>query len=654
MKKFLIGFVIFLVVIVLVAGGGIVYLYIQWPPSRVLALVNNFLDKNYGLHLETSRAEIDWLRGLSLENPKLVEKNGTVLLEAKEISALYDLLGLFQKTLRFSRLTIRGLYTTSGHIETVVKRFSSSGGKSSSSSFGFEIRQMVFIDSQVVYNAIPVNINITWNLGSFGTPASYNGSLVSMYGKASFQGKGRSIRFSLEETDVVKFFPAFKDVFIQRVGGELFLQGNQWAIKGNSLTILFQSNGISSSRYTVLYDTKKQTVLVSDTRIKYGASELFVSNLFYSIPQQLAYGILESVSLQMEDLVPGGEGAVKGNIRFRYEGMEVSQLDGNLSLENIKYGPMMANGAFVIDGFTLNGNATVTIGKNTLELQASPIGKQGLSLVVAAEKLDLKDLTTQKWPQGKTRSGTGGGTLPLDKVVESLPLAIDVRIPTVVYDALTLENLSFSLQPRTRSWVVENMGFDVLRGSVRGRAVLAGDYIRGDLRLSDIKLHDVNENFFKDGKSLYGTLRGSMEYQLPLSNLLMGYMSVNLLVDKPELRGFVLQNQISELLYNLPLERLSFDSLTVSGEMREGRLVVRNLLLDSYDIQVSAPTTLVFEKQVVDSDITLSVSRDYVSGLPNVTQLFTAGYTEGNRLVFRIKVTNTLSQPKVVLLPPGK
>ncbi|URA10661.1 AsmA family protein [Thermospira aquatica] len=651
MKRFLIVFFVFLGIIVLAAAGGIFYLYTQWPPSRVFALANDFLEKNYYLRLETSRAEIDWLRGLSLQNPKLVDRDGTVLLEANEITATYDLLGLFQKTLRFSRLTIRGLYTTSKNIEGIVKRFSSSGKKSSSASFGFEIRQMVFVDSQVVYNSIPVNINVTWNLGSLGSTASYNGSLVSMYGKASFQGRGKTIGFSLEDFNVAKFFPALNDIFIQKVGGDLFLQGNQWAIKGSSLTVLFQSNSVSSPRYTVLYDTKKQTVLISDTRVKYGSSELFISNLFYSLPQKMAYGVFENVLLQLQDVAPGGEGSIEGNLRFRYEMQEVSQLDGNLTLNNVKYGPLMAKGDFTIDGFTLNGNATVTIGNNMFEVQASPIGRQGLSLVISADRVDLKDLMLQKWPQTKSKSSSSGGNLPLEKIVESLPLAVEVKIPAVVYDAIAFDDLSFSLQPRVRSWVIEKMGFDFLRGQVRGQAVIAGEYIRGNLSFSDIKLHELNETLLKEGRSIYGTLRGSIEYQLPLTNLLAGYMSMNFVVDKPELRGFVLQNQISELLYNLPLERLSFDSITVSGEMREKRLFLRNLLLDSYDIQVSAPTTLAFEKQLVDTEITLSVSKDYLSGLPNVAQLFTAGYSEGNRLVFRLKVTNTLEKPKVVLLP---
>ncbi|MFN4216882.1 MAG: hypothetical protein ACK4HQ_05735, partial [Brevinematales bacterium] len=76
--------------------------------------------------------------------------------------------------------------------------------------------------------------------------------------------------------------------------------------------------------------------------------------------------------------------------------------------------------------------------------------------------------------------------------------------------------------------------------------------------------------------------------------------------------------------------------------------------LDSYDIQVLAPTVVSLVKKTVDSSITLSVSKEYVAGLPNVAQLLAAGYSEGNRLVFRLKVTNTIEKPKVVLLSAGK
>lgn len=658
-KFFLVVSVVFLLLVV-AAVGGVVYLYLQWPADKVLALVNEALTKEYRLRIEVSSARIDWLKGVQLENPELVETGGKVLLEAKEISAYYDLGALIQRTLKFSRLSIRGLYATIEDIEGVVKRFqASSTQKKTSEGFGFVIQQMVFVDSQVVYNSIPLNVNVTWNLGSLTTAASYSGTLVSMYGKATFQGKGKTIRFQIEDMEVGRFFPAGKDFLVKRVGGEVYLQGNQWLVKGTSLSLLWQSNQITSSRYQVLYDTKKENFLLSDTIVRYNTSEVAISNLFYNPKQKLAYGVVENLVLRVGDVLQGGSGAVEGKVVFRYENGDLSQLDGRLTLKDIGYGPLQIEGAFDIAGLSLNGEATLRFGKNSFYLRSLPIGRQGMALSLTAERFDLSDALRQKWPS--STKNTKGSASPQEKVsiswadvIDVLPLDVEVNIPLVLYENLEIENFQLHLLPRGKALVLENISCQLLRGSVIGDAVVAGDFLRGSIRLSDIKLHDLNETMLRDGKTVYGTLKGTIEYQLPLTNLLMGYMGFAFNVDKPEFRGLVLQNQISEVLYNLPLERLSFDTFVVTGEMREGTVSFKDVRLDSYDIQVSAPTLVFLAKKTVDSSITLSVSKDYVVGLPNVAQLLAAGYSEGNRLVFRLRVTNTIEKPKVVLLPAGR
>ncbi|MFN4216531.1 MAG: hypothetical protein ACK4HQ_03915, partial [Brevinematales bacterium] len=306
MKRFflVIGVILFLVVGGLV--GSIVYLYLQWPADRVLALVNETLTREYRLSIEVSSAKIDWLSGVRLENSRLVETGGKVLLEAKSVSASYNLVALLQKTLKFSKLSIRGLYASIEDIENVVKRFQvPSSQKKSSGGFGFVIQQLVFVDSQVVYNSIPLNVNVTWNLGSLTTPASYNGTLMSMYGKATFQGKGKTIRFQVDDMEVGRFFPAGKDFVVKRVNGEVYLQGSQWLVKGTSFSLLWQSNHITSSRYQLLYDIKKENILLFDTMVRYNTSEVIISNLFYNPKQKFAYGVVENLVFRVGDVLQG-------------------------------------------------------------------------------------------------------------------------------------------------------------------------------------------------------------------------------------------------------------------------------------------------------------------------------------------------------------
>ncbi|MCX7882769.1 MAG: hypothetical protein N2314_06070 [Brevinematales bacterium] len=650
---------VFLFLLSLVVGG-VVYLYLQWPAEKVLRMVNDSLERTYRLRVEISSAHIDWLKGVTLLSPRLVEKGGKVLLEAKEISAYYDIFALLQKTVKFSRLTIRGLYTTSEDIQKVVTRFQPlSSSSKKAEGFDFVIQQMVFVDSQVVYNAIPVSVDVTWNLGSFTTPGSYEGLLVSMYGKVSFHGRGKNIRFQVEDMEVGRFWPETKEIVVKKLGGELYLQGNQWLVKGSTLSLLWQSNQVTSSRYQLLYDVKRSTFLLSDTSLKYNTSDIQISNFFYDSRQKLAYGVAEDFSINVKDFVPGGEGTCGGKVTFRYENGSLSQLDGSIYLKGVAYGPLQIEGDFRVLGFSLEGEASLRLGKNTMVLRSSPIGRQGLALVMSAETFDLSDVFRQKWPKPAQKAQERSSpretkTFSLGDLLEVFPLDIEVNLPRVVYEDLVIEDVYMHLVPRGKAWVMEQVGGRLLRGSIRGNAIIAGDFLRGTLQLTDIKLHDLNGVMLKDGKTVYGTLKGAIEYQLPLTNILMGYVGFGVTVEKPEFRGLVLQNQISEVLYNLPLERLSFDVLTLNGEMREGKIFMKDARLDSYDIQGLAQAVFYLEKKIVDTSLTLSVSKEYISGLPNVTQLLTAGYSEGNRLVFRLKVTNTWEKPKVVLLPAGK
>ena len=93
MKRFLVIVLVVVVVLGLVITGGIVYLYLQWPAEKVLAVANDFLSREYGLRVEVSSSKIDWLRGVSLESPRLLTTGGKVLLEGKELVILYDIFG---------------------------------------------------------------------------------------------------------------------------------------------------------------------------------------------------------------------------------------------------------------------------------------------------------------------------------------------------------------------------------------------------------------------------------------------------------------------------------------------------------------------------------------------------------------------------------
>ncbi|MFN3660152.1 MAG: hypothetical protein ACK4TN_02810, partial [Brevinematales bacterium] len=428
---------------------------------------------------------------------------------------------------------------------------------------------------------------------------------------------------------------------------------------GTSFSLLWQSNHITSSRYQVLYDTRKQNILFSDTMVRYNTSEIVISNLFYNPKQNFAYGVVENLVFRVGDVLQGGSGTLEGEMVFRYENGDLSQLDGRIELKDIDYGPLHIEGNFDIAGLSLNGKAEILIGKNRCLVRSLPIGRQGMALSLTSERFDLSDVLRQEWPSSAKATGGRRKTqakvsLSWAEVMAVFPLDVEVDIPLILYDNLEIKNFQLHLVPRGEAFVLENISCQLLRGSVMGNAVLAGDFLRGSIRLSDIKLHDLNETMLREGKTIYGTMKGVLEYQLPLTNLLAGYMGFSFNIDKPEFRGLVLQNQISEVLYNLPLERLSFDTLEITGEMREGIVSLRDVCLDSYDIQVLAPTVVSLAKKTVDSSISLSISKEYIAGLPNVAQLLAAGYSEGNRLVFRLKVTNTIEKPMVVLLPAGK
>lgn len=45
----------------------------------------------------------------------------------------------------------------------------------------------------------------------------------------------------------------------------------------------------------------------------------------------------------------------------------------------------------------------------------------------------------------------------------------------------------------------------------------------------------------------------------------------------------------------------------------------------------------------------LSFSEDYLSGLPNVAQIFTSGYESGGRVNFNVAVRGTLKKPEIIL-----
>jgi len=651
-KRFLVIVLVVVVVVGLVITGGVVYLYLQWPAEKVLAVANDFLSREYGLRVEVSSSKIDWLRGVSVKNPRLLTTGGKVLLEGKELVIWYDIFALLHKELRLSKLTISGLYTTFDDVMMIQKYFASKQPQAKKSeNFGFVIHQLVFVDSQIVYKGIPVNINVTWNLGSLTSPASYNGTLVTMYGRASFQGKGKTIRFQLENLDVARFEKSLSGFFVNRLAGEVFLQGAQYAVKGTSLSLLWHSNSITSPKYTCIYDGKKQTFFVTDAVVRYNESELNIAHVFYDVKSLLVQGRVNRFAVEFSDIVPEGKGKLSGDVNFLYEGKKLSSLDGSLELDGVKYGPLEVDGRFVVKGLTLDGSSTFVVGKNRFTLVSTPIGEKGLALRLSTERLDLKDLLEQKWPT--TKQASSGKSLPIEDVVASFPLSLEVVFPEVVYDKVSVQNVRFVMNPGERFWEITEMGGEWLRGTVSGRGVLAGDYLRGKLKASGIRLHDLNP-LLEKGRSIYGTLGATVEYQLPLTNLMMGYVSFQLVADKPELRNFVLQNQVSEVLYNLPLERLSFDSLTVGGEMREGKVYFSRIALDSYDIQVNASADIEWLTRLVRADIILSVSKDYVAGLPNVAKIVMAGYAKENRLVFQLRVTNTLDQPSVVLLQPER
>ena len=81
--------------------------------------------------------------------------------------------------------------------------------------------------------------------------------------------------------------------------------------------------------------------------------------------------------------------------------------------------------------------------------------------------------------------------------------------------------------------------------------------------------------------------------------------------------------------------------------MENGQLNVNAFKFESENIRLSASGNVRLKTMELALRSEISFSKDYLSGLPNVAQVFTSGYEKDERIAFGITVNGPLKDPVV-------
>lgn len=659
LKFFLISFLSLVLLV-----GALVAAYSIIGPQFIIEKISTVLFENYSREISVESFELSLIEGIRVQGIALSESGGFdegTAVEFEEGSVLYNPLGLLRGHLDIVKVSMGGFSTSYQQIISITEDFVSESPEeieeeetSSKSPLKIKIGTIELYDSTFDYEGVVLELyaKITAKDDLEKTEADIK--ITSDSGNITMKGNLSYATIAVYGLKLADFVPGVDAVLTSLRLGFSMDEDQNLTLTGRDVDLVYGDFNISvDSGFTGTFHSSARKIFLSNLTVGIEGASLKLSTAEYALQNGKLSADVSEINATLSSFVDGLKGKVSGSVRLTMLGEDLS-FDGDVFVSELKYAPVLSSGEIHLqlsgEGFTADGNLTTDGGELDLDLYSSHLIEGPYSASLSADEIDIEKLLDSLSKMESSETGSPDEECETESSSGELPtVSFDLDVSAASYGDLDISDIELSGGIRKSRIVIDNLSLEVLRGTLSASGSLCGSVFSGDLSYSKGKLRDLTTAFFDDDKKLYGTLSAFSTFKLDLADFLDSTAELDITFSDGELRNFILQEEISKVLYDVPLDDIFFDSITLSAKLQNRNAFINEFTFKSDSISVSADGIIELDGMDLDVSALLSIHEDFLSGLPNVTKIFTAGYKEDENYHFLIEVGGNTGDPKVSL-----
>lgn len=471
----------------------------------------------------------------------------------------------------------------------------------------------------------------------------------SKYGNILYSGTFYKARLKIYELELDHFINNIMPVIIHSFDGSIIRKDKGlFVFEGRSLNFSYSNIIINSeSGFNGNYNLKEKTIGIDGLGLKIKESRFYVEKFKYDMQEKTAFISTSAISAKLSDFIQGSPGTINGGFELNYS-IE-PDLSGKIYLSNYNYQWFQDISAVLnFNTNSLQAEITGTIpgGNLRADISSPNFLTEPYNVKIESEKIEAEQLFSLL-----KRNQTSAPTPAFNnyKIIKG-PIRLDIFIHSIIYKKINLENAVLNCIWEPPVFTIENSTADFLRGKISMEGKLEKGIFKGGFNYKDARLKEFTTLFLTNSRKLYGNLDAQGNIEIDLTNMLSSKGNFKAEIKNGEIKDFIVQNQVSEALFDIPLDNIFFDDITFDGKYRDSFFEINDFHFNSEGIKIDAEGLFNLTNKEIQLKMDTSFTKDYLSGLPNVAQIFTSGYEEGGRIAFHLSVSGPWNKPTITLL----
>lgn len=614
-------------------------------PAVLMEKMSAGLYASTGLQVKTGQARLHIFKGVEFDRAELSLPGGFKAGTALSISnggLLYNPLALLTGSIDILRLEISGVRAGVEDLLSLSNLFTNKGGNAR-----LKIRSAAVNDAVFSYQSNSYKVRASILMNDVFTESMVDGRIESDAFTARISGALKNAHIVLENFKLKALVKNALDIRIIKLETQLTESGTP-----GSPGLIFKEAVLVYSSYRIENQAPFQgSINLSNMEITASRAPLTLNGSGGLLLSGISIGLspvkltIEAAAggLPLSALVKGLGGTASGNLLFTY-GKSMS-LNGSFIITNGAFFPASdISGRIGVNNSILSGGLHINLpgGKASIIMEGGSVWSMVYPVSVSIPSLDLDPLL--KAYQRYTNTAPGG----------AMPFSVPFSINTAA-----LSYGRYSLESVRVQGVYSSQGIKLDRSEAhiyQGKALLTGSWkngvFTGNGSIQDLVLADLTRALLDPPRKLLGRVSANFTLNYSGGGLDGFNLSLYLKAKNGEIRDFIIQEKLSALLYDIPLDSIFFDSIEMNARMEKGLIRLNSLQFSSQSINASVSGGLTLQGLIMDLDARLSFTRDYLRPLPSFTRLFTAGMEKDGNIIFHLGLKGGLEKPQLELLKP--
>ncbi len=615
-------------------------------PQKIVEILSKQTRESYALDLKVREAGFNLLKGIEIKDIQIIDassQSNEILISFREGSIVYNPLALFFKKIEILRISVAGLETSFENITNLISRLQKIP-QSPSNTIEFIIHRLEISDSTLFYNKIPFKSDIKISTDKIPDEMPIELDLRSRSGSISYTGTINKGNISVKDARIGELFNADTSFRVDLFNGTMTRDiGNRFHFSINDSKIFYENFVFTTTGpFTGDYDWKSRDIMIQNAPVKVGRGTAIITNLIYSIPSQRLLIQATNACMPVGEYLKDASGFLSGDFALTVSNNVF--LSGTLALSNFQYQWLrVSDGPVTLDQNKLESefNLKTPGGTAHAELDCADIFTQGITIRLDSEELDLASLLSNIPPVKEENPG------PQPGIFKIYPADFELYAKKLTYRKFEFTGLHIAGTALENSIAFKEAQADFLRGKISGKGNISQNILGGNIVIKDCRLKEFSALFLEEGKRLYGPLSGNLDFTIPLTDFNSSIVDFEAEIVNGEIKDFFLQEEIAQTLFDIPLNDIFFDKIYLKGSLENLKLKFSRVQFDSSDIKAQAEGEFSLQDKNINVRSEISFSKSYLSELPNVTQIYTSGFEEGGRLIFKIQLEGDIRKPAV-------